>query len=288
MTTRLWKVAGIAAIAASAIACSNSDAAITTQVMNKLVADESTKRSQIDVTTVDNVVTLTGTVDSESAKAKAAALARSTNGVSDVVDKLAVITASAQSGTGLSPATGQQPDTSTAGMAGVGPGMMDMHRGEMGMPPEGMMREMGGMAMATPSTSSTPMASGMTGPAARPLSALPGVPGVSHLYHIGSTGFFLDQPQVRTTSDQQTALRRIMERALLERDNANRRSEEAEQELWALTGAGTEGSRVESKIAEIEKTRTSQRIEFIRAVGEAIEVLTPEQRNALLGTNTSK
>ena len=285
MTTRLWMLAGIAVIAASAIACSKPDAAITTQVKNRLAADETTKPSQIEVTTVDRVVTLTGTVDSAPAKSKAVALARATDGVTDVVDKLAVSTATAQSGLGVSPATGQQPGASGAGIAGMGPGMMDMHRGEMGMPPEGMMRGVGGMPMAA---SSAPTPSGAQTASARPLSALPGMPGVSHLYHIGSTGFFLDQSQIRPSADQQSTLRQIMERALLERDNANRRIEEAEQELWTLTGAGTDTARIENKIAEIERIRTNQRIEFIRAVGDAIDVLTPEQRNALLGTADPK
>ena len=114
--------------------------------------------------------------------------------------------------------------------------MMDMHKGEMGMPPEGMrmpMGEMGGMgssgapapatgggmqmgggASAGAQAGSGPTGSGtggmrMGGPAARPgrsTSALPGNPGGSHLYHIGSTGFFLDQPQLTLTSEQQAAL----------------------------------------------------------------------------------
>ena len=284
MTTRLWMLVGTVVIAASAIGCSKSDAAITTQVKNRLTADEATKTSQIDVSTVNKVVTLAGNADSATAKSKAVELARATDDVSDVVDKLTVSATTAQSAIATSPTTGQQPDTS-AGMAGMGPGMMDMHRGEMGIPPEGMMREMRGMAMAMPST---PMASGTQALATRPLSALPGVPGVSHLYHIGTTGFFLDQAQIRLSPYQQSALRQVMERALLERGNADRGIDQAEQELWALTGAGTDAARVEAKIAEIERARTSQRIQFIRAVGEAIEVLTPEQRSALVGTTGAK
>lgn len=285
MTTRLWMLAGIAVIAASAMACSKSDAAITTLVKNRLVADETTKTSQIDVTTADKVVTLAGNVDSATAKSKAVELARATDGVTDVVDKLAVNAATAQPGLGVSPSTGQQPSASGAGMAGMGPAMMDMHRGEMGMPPAGMMREMGGMPIASPSA---PIPAGAQTASARPLSALPGMPGVSHLYHIGSTGFFLDQPQIELTPDQQSRLRQIMERALLERGNADRGIEQAEQELWALTGAGTDAARVEAKIAEIERARTNQRIEFIRSVGEAIDVLAAEQRNALVGTTGPK
>ena len=287
MPTRLRMLAGIAVIAASAIACSKTDSAITTQVKNRLASDETTKNAQIEVTTASKVVTLTGNIDSATAKAKAVELARAADGVSDVVDQLALNTATAQSAGAQPSAPGQQPagGVGGAGMSGMGPGMMDMHRGEMGMPPEGMMREMAAMPTAIPSA---PTPSGAQTASARPLSALPGMPGVSHLYHIGSTGFFLDQPQLGVSSDQQSAFSRIMERALLERDNANRRIEEAEQELWALTGAGTDAARVDAKIAEIERARTNQRIEFIRAVGEAIEVLTPEQRNALLGTTVPK
>ena len=285
MTTRLWMLAGIAMIAASAIGCSKSDASITAQVKSRLGVDETTKASQIDVTTANQVVTLTGNVDSAAAKSKAVELARATDGVSDVVDKLAVTTATAQSGLAVLPPTGQQPGAGDAGMPGMGPGMMDMHRGEMGMPPEGMMREMSGMPMAAPAA---PTPSGAQIASARPLSALPGMPGVSHLYHIGSTGFFLDQPQIQLRSEQQSRLRQIMERALLERANADRAIEQAEQELWTLTGDGTDAARVEAKIAEIERARTNQRIEFIRAVGEGIEVLTADQRNALLGATGPK
>ena len=276
-------LAGIAVIAASAIGCSKSDASITAQVKNRLAVDETTKASQIDVATANQVVTLTGNVDSPTAKSKAVELARATDGVRDVVDKLAVNTAAAQTGSTGSPGQPQAAAGGT-GMAAMGPGMMDMHRGEMGIPPEGMMREMGRMGMSQPSSP----APGTQQPATRQLSTLPGMPGVSHLYHIGSTGFFLDQPQLQLTPDQQSRLRQIMEGALLERGNANRAIEKAEQELWTLTGDGTDAAHIEAKIAEIERARTNQRIEFIRAVGEAIEVLTPEQRNALLGATAPK
>ena len=278
MTTRLPKLAAIGVIAVWAIACSKSDADITAQVNNRLAADEATKSAQIEVTTASKVVTLAGSVDSAAAKSKAVELARTTDGASDVVDKLAVNTATAQSALGGSPAAVPLPGGSGAAITGMG--MMDMHRGEMGMPPEGMMSEMAGMATSQPAspTPAPPL------PTARPLSTLPGVPGVSHLYHIGSTGFFLNQPQIQLTPDQKSRLRQIIERALLERGNADRAIEQAEQELWTLTGDGTDPPRIEAKIAEIERARMNQRVEFIRSVGEAINVLTPEQRNALVGT----
>ena len=212
-----------------------------------------------------------------------------------------------------------------AGQTGATPGGamgMDMHKGEMGMPPDGMkmpdnmMSEMGMGSMS--SGSGTPSSGGMTmggagspsagaggtggmtmsgggasapAPAARAsraprsMSSLPGTPGASHVYHIGSTAFFLDQTQLNLTTQQQTALNRIKERALLERANAERRIEQAEQELWALTGADQpDAAKIQAKLQEIEQLRTNQRIGFIRAVGDATKQLTPEQQNALLGT----
>jgi Spy/CpxP family protein refolding chaperone len=117
------------------------------------------------------------------------------------------------------------------------------------------------------------------------MTSLPGVPGGSHLYHIGSSGFFLDQPRIALTSQQQAALNKIKERALLERGNAERGIEQAEQELWVLTGAERpDAGKVEAKAREIERLRTDQRLAFIQAVGEATKLLTPEQRSRLLGT----
>jgi Spy/CpxP family protein refolding chaperone len=269
--------AGIVAMTAAAIGCSRTDAAITTQVKNRLAVDEATKTYQIDVTTVDKVVTLTGAVDSATAKSKALTLTRETDGVSEVIDKLEV-----------NGATGQQLG---AGMNDVSAGMpgreseMPMHRGEMGMPSDGMTSEMSGMGAATPAT---PTLSATQPVAPTPSSAMPGVAGISHLYHIGSTGFFLNQPQIPVTPDQQSTLNRIREGALLERANADRRIDRAEQELWALTGADTDTAQIEGKVAEIEKIRANQRIGFIRSVGEAVQVLTAEQRTALLGMTNSK
>jgi Spy/CpxP family protein refolding chaperone len=187
-----------------------------------------------------------------------------------------------------------------------GMGMMDMHKGEMGMAPEGMkmpgccmMPEMGRMnTTPTGSGNATGRAGGAmvmpgsttgTGSAGtqRSMSSLPGVPGASHLYHIGSTGFFLDQPMIMLSSDQQNALNKVKERALLERSNAERRIEQAEQELWTLTGADQpDSAKIQTKAREIEQIRTNQRFGFIQAVGEATKILSAEQRNHLLGMAT--
>lgn len=122
-----------------------------------------------------------------------------------------------------------------------------------------------------------------------PNSMLPGFPGASHLYHIGSTGFFLDHQQHITLSiNQQSALNRIKEKALLDRANFNRRIEDNEQMLWTLTAADTpDAAIIDLKVRAIEKLRGDQRLAFIRAVGEAGKILTSNQRAALLGTMSS-
>jgi hyperosmotically inducible periplasmic protein len=71
-------------------ACAASDPGITTAVKTKLAADDTVKAYQIDVTTKDGVVTLTGTVESAAAKTRAAQLARETDGARSVVDNIVV------------------------------------------------------------------------------------------------------------------------------------------------------------------------------------------------------
>ncbi len=82
---------GAMAIASTmAAACAQSDAGVTTAVKSKFVADETVKAYKIDVDTKDRVVTLKGEVDTDLARARAVELARTTEGVRDVVDALIV------------------------------------------------------------------------------------------------------------------------------------------------------------------------------------------------------
>ncbi len=67
-----------------------SDAWITTKVNWFFVGEDALKGSRIDVDTKDNVVTLTGTVTSQAGRTRAVALAKQTEGVKDVVDRLTV------------------------------------------------------------------------------------------------------------------------------------------------------------------------------------------------------
>lgn len=74
------------------IACSETDAGVTTAVKSKLIADDTVKAYQIDVDTREKVVTLTGTVENAAAKTQAVQLARGTEGVVSVVDNIVVTT----------------------------------------------------------------------------------------------------------------------------------------------------------------------------------------------------
>jgi osmotically-inducible protein OsmY len=67
-----------------------ADAAITSAVKTKFLADTKVAGLKIDVDTKDNVVTLTGMVNSVEEKNEALRLARTTSGVKRVVDKLTV------------------------------------------------------------------------------------------------------------------------------------------------------------------------------------------------------
>jgi osmotically-inducible protein OsmY len=67
-----------------------TDAAITSAVKTKFLADTTVGGLKIDVDTKDHVVTLTGTVKSAAEKAEAIRLAKTTKGVSKVVDKLTI------------------------------------------------------------------------------------------------------------------------------------------------------------------------------------------------------
>ena len=167
------------------------------------------------------------------------------------------------SASGMSMSDGQQ--SGGMGMMGMGGGMGMM----------GMMKGMGGGMSGM---------SGMSMP-----TALPGFPGASHLYHVGATGFFLDHgDHIQLTTEQQAKLNQLKEKTLLNQASADRKIEEAEQELWELTAADQpDAEALESKIREVETLRGDQRLAFIRAVGEAAKVLTHEQHQVLTGAEAS-
>lgn len=138
--------------------------------------------------------------------------------------------------------------------------------GEMGAMPGSASGGMGGGAAAAQG--------GMAGMTA-PSSALPGQPGASHPYHVGSAGFFLKHPQhITFTADQKSVLNRGKEKAMLDRASDQRQIDQAEQELYTLTGADSfDNAKVQAKVSNIDKLRAGQRMNFIKAVGEASNVL---------------
>src|SRR6266480_2260271 len=80
---------------AMTVACSQTDPGITTAVKTRLAADDTVKAYQINVDTTNGVVTLTGTVEAPAAKDQAVTIARGTDGVKEVVDRITVNAAAA-------------------------------------------------------------------------------------------------------------------------------------------------------------------------------------------------
>ena len=67
-----------------------ANAALTAKIKAKMALDDRVKAADIDVDTAGSVVTLSGRVAGEDERAKAVQLARETDGVSSVVDRLVV------------------------------------------------------------------------------------------------------------------------------------------------------------------------------------------------------
>ena len=115
MRKRLGILFAIAAAAAITVACGASDTGITTKVKAKIATDRTiTNSDQIEVTTQDKVVTLSGTADSQASKERAVTLARGTEGVTNVIDNLTVAGASASNMAENPPAEGANPSAEGA------------------------------------------------------------------------------------------------------------------------------------------------------------------------------
>jgi hypothetical protein len=67
-----------------------ADASLTTKIKSKMALDDIVEALDVDVDTRAGVVTLTGRVSNEAERTRALQLARETEGVTDVVDRLAV------------------------------------------------------------------------------------------------------------------------------------------------------------------------------------------------------
>ena len=80
-----------ASTAASTVSATLEEAALTTKIKAKMALDDLVKARSIDVTTRGTTVTLTGVVESKAEHDRALALARETDGVTDVVDNMKML-----------------------------------------------------------------------------------------------------------------------------------------------------------------------------------------------------
>lgn len=192
------------------------------------------------------------------------------------------------------------------GMGAMSGGEMKAKGGMMGM--GGMMKGMGSMSAGSDSQSSEGMGMGSMGmmkkggmmkgmgmmmmgktpDSSMEISALPGFPGASHIYHIGASEFFLDHREhLGLTPDQQKKLNELKSNTLLKQNEFERQLERAEEQLWSLTSeAEPDAAQIENALAEIGVLTTEKRLDFIRSVGAAAEVLTTSQRALLRGEST--
>lgn len=173
------------------------------------------------------------------------------------------------------------------GMSMMKKGMGKMDMETMSMPSDSSAKNMDGMNMGMKGMGMRMM--GKMPNSSMNVSALPGFPGASHLYHIGSTGFFLDhQGHIGLSTEQQEELNLIKEASALEQNEFDRQIERAEEELWAITSAAEpDATAIEKKLADIGVLAGQQRLNFIRAVGKAAKILSDDQRKMLTGHSPS-
>ena len=84
------QIADKVAVGAERAAETLDEARLTAKVKSKIALDDTLDGSHIDVSTNHQQVTLTGTVNNQAQHQRAVALARETDGVTDVVDHLSV------------------------------------------------------------------------------------------------------------------------------------------------------------------------------------------------------
>jgi hyperosmotically inducible protein len=90
LRSNLGRTAAALALAFVTAACAETDTGITTAVNARLAADDEVSTYDIEVDTSDGVVTLTGEVQDPRARERVLELARNTDGVRDVVDRITV------------------------------------------------------------------------------------------------------------------------------------------------------------------------------------------------------
>lgn len=81
--------------------CARGDAAVNARVDSALAADDSVGAIRLRVDTKDGIVTLSGTVPGQAMRLRALAVARQTNGITDVIDRIVVQPVSPSDSAGL-------------------------------------------------------------------------------------------------------------------------------------------------------------------------------------------
>lgn len=123
-----------------------------------------------------------------------------------------------------------------------------------------------------------------TPPARLPTSPLSPAGESPHLFQLGAVAFFLDHDELALTVDQRSTLSAVRDRAVLDYATQQRQIDQGEQDLWSLTAADQPyASAVEAKLTMIARHSVQQRLNYIRAVGEALAEISPSQRQQLLG-----
>ena len=117
---------------------------------------------------------------------------------------------------------------------------------------------------------------------------LPGNSNAPHLYHLGETNFFLDHAELMDLNQQQTKqLDNLKQTWYSHSKQITKDIDALEEQLWQLTAEGKpDAKKIEEKIRQITALQTNLRIDFIRKVGEAVSVLSPDQVKALIVSNT--
>ena len=117
---------------------------------------------------------------------------------------------------------------------------------------------------------------------------LPGDSDAPHLYHLGETSFFLDHAELMDLNQQQTKqLENLKQTWFSHSKQITEEIDALEEQLWQLTAEGKpDAKKIEDKIRQITVLQANLRIDFIRKVGEAVSVLSPDQVKALIVSNT--
>ncbi|MDP2174012.1 MAG: BON domain-containing protein [Candidatus Cloacimonadaceae bacterium] len=90
MYHHLRMLLNVLAVSFITVACGQTDTGISTKVKTNLTADETVKAALINVDVQDKIVTLSGSVDTQAVKERAVSVARTTEGVTDVIDKITI------------------------------------------------------------------------------------------------------------------------------------------------------------------------------------------------------